>query len=51
MPVPQERLQHCHPFMNRQDACSTGDEFYCGTGILPVKREMPVPQERLQHCQ
>ena len=25
--------------MNSQDACSTRDEFYCGTGILPVKRE------------
>jgi len=23
-------------FRNRQDACSTRDEFYCGTGILPV---------------
>ncbi|MEG4841859.1 hypothetical protein QUB24_27615 [Microcoleus sp. B9-D4] len=22
--------------MNRQDACSTKDKFYCGTGILPV---------------
>src|SRR4028118_1925786 len=28
-----------HPFINRQDACSTRDEFYCETGILPVKRE------------
>ena len=25
--------------MNRQDACSTKSEFYCGTGILSVKRE------------
>ncbi|NQE35036.1 hypothetical protein E5S67_02765 [Microcoleus sp. IPMA8] len=25
-----------NPFMKRQDACSTRDEFYCGTGILPV---------------
>jgi len=23
-------------FRNRQDACSTRDEFFCGTGILPV---------------
>ncbi|MEG4962639.1 amino acid adenylation domain-containing protein, partial [Microcoleus sp. K4-C2] len=23
-------------FRNRQDACSTRDKFYCGTGILPV---------------
>ncbi|UNU19819.1 hypothetical protein D0A34_13895 [Microcoleus vaginatus PCC 9802] len=23
-------------FMNRQDACSTKSEFFCGTGILPV---------------
>ncbi|MEG4197139.1 amino acid adenylation domain-containing protein [Microcoleus sp. Pol12A5] len=23
-------------FRNRQDACSTRDEFYCGTGILPI---------------
>jgi hypothetical protein len=22
--------------MNRQDACSTKDKFYCGTGILPL---------------
>ncbi len=25
--------------MNRHLACSTKSEFYCGTGILPVKRE------------
>jgi hypothetical protein len=23
---------------NRQDACSTRDEFSCGTGILPVHK-------------
>ena len=28
-----------NPFMNRHLACSTRDEFYCGPGILPVKRE------------
>ncbi|TAE65911.1 MAG: hypothetical protein EAZ39_25395 [Oscillatoriales cyanobacterium] len=34
------KLRYCtivnKPFMNRQDACSTRDEFFCGTGILPV---------------
>ncbi|MEG4852569.1 hypothetical protein QUB10_16985 [Microcoleus sp. B5-D4] len=25
-----------HPFKNRQDACSTKESTYCGTGILPV---------------
>jgi hypothetical protein len=32
--------------MNRQDACSTKDEFSCGTGILPVlENGAPVPQK------
>ncbi|UNU24814.1 hypothetical protein D0A37_14115 [Microcoleus vaginatus HSN003] len=25
---------------NRQDACSTRDEFSCGTGILPVSKQV-----------
>ena len=25
---------------NRQDACSTKDKFYCGTGILPVHKRI-----------
>ncbi|TAG91460.1 MAG: hypothetical protein EAZ09_18340 [Oscillatoriales cyanobacterium] len=25
---------------NRQDACSTKDEFSCGTGILPVHKRL-----------
>ncbi|MEG4272031.1 MULTISPECIES: amino acid adenylation domain-containing protein [unclassified Microcoleus] len=30
-------------FRNRQDACSTRDEFSCGTGILPVLDNSPPP--------
>jgi hypothetical protein len=26
--------------MNRQDACSTGEEFGCGAGILPVHKRL-----------
>jgi hypothetical protein len=25
--------------MNRQDACVTKSEFYCGTGKMPVRRK------------
>jgi hypothetical protein len=31
-------LTSCTILKNRQDACSTRDEFYCGTGILPVHK-------------
>jgi hypothetical protein len=40
MPVPQElHFFCCIDFSNRQDACSTIKFTFCGTGILPVKRE------------
>ncbi len=45
MPVPQEMnfiVEQASCLLSEngaQDACSTRDEFYCGTGILPVKRE------------
>ncbi|TAE65162.1 MAG: hypothetical protein EAZ86_25095 [Oscillatoriales cyanobacterium] len=26
--------------LNRQDACSTKSEFFCGTGILPVAKRL-----------
>ncbi|MEG4581398.1 hypothetical protein QUA71_17555 [Microcoleus sp. MON1_C5] len=42
MPVAQERnfiVQQARK-RNRQDACSTRDEFYCGTGILPVHKRL-----------
>jgi hypothetical protein len=32
MPVPQ----YLNIFSNRQDACSTISQHFCGTGILPV---------------
>jgi hypothetical protein len=48
MPVPQRMSfiveQASCLFLNGQDARSTKNEFYCGTGILPVPGKMPVPQ-------
>jgi hypothetical protein len=34
------KLTSCSIIKNRQDACSTGEEFYCGTGILPVHKRL-----------
>ncbi|UNU24777.1 hypothetical protein D0A37_13915 [Microcoleus vaginatus HSN003] len=34
------KLTSCTIVKNRQDACSTRDEFYCGTGILPVPKQV-----------
>src|SRR6476620_3404735 len=33
-------LTSCTILKNRQDACSTKSEFYCGTGILPVHKKL-----------
>ncbi|UNU25406.1 hypothetical protein D0A37_17685 [Microcoleus vaginatus HSN003] len=34
------KLTSCTIVKNRQDACSPRDEFYCGTGILPVPKQV-----------
>jgi hypothetical protein len=34
------KLTSCTIIKNRQDACSTGEEFSCGTGILPVHKRL-----------
>ncbi|MEG4396512.1 hypothetical protein [Microcoleus sp. BROC3] len=36
--------------MNRQDACSTRDDFFCGTGILPVLENGATSQLLLRYC-
>ena len=44
MPVPQRMSfiveQASCLFLNGQDARSTKNEFYCGTGILPVPKQV-----------
>ncbi|MEG3967763.1 hypothetical protein QUA00_09075, partial [Microcoleus sp. T2B6] len=34
------KLTSCTILKNRQDACSTKSEFSCGTGILPVAKQV-----------
>jgi hypothetical protein len=55
MPVPQKinlLVEQASCVSNRQDACSTKDQFACGTGILPVhKRLIDNRSDILHHCQ
>jgi hypothetical protein len=34
------KLTSCTLLKNRQDACSTKSEFYCGTGKMPVPKQV-----------
>ena len=42
------KLTSCTNVSNRQDACSTKSEFYCGTGILPVHKRLVENGARYQ---